>query len=609
MMPLVARDALSEAVVRVTAETPVRQALARPREVYVVFADEMNGARFLGLLTERELVEHPTRIMADVLPRQPSPTVPEHLSLTDLERRMEQKGTEAVAVVDGEQRFLGVVTRESLLKGLLRRTDLLSSALKVEQERLRTAEARYRALAERSSVGIYTLQHQTFTYVNPRLAEVFGYRRDQLLEKKGLADLVVADQRELLAQKVKECLTSGGSIYDSFHGLRADGSTIEVEIFGTVERFEDVPVLLGTVVDVTERKEVEHRLKYLAYHDVLTGLPNRTQFMDRAQQAIARAHREESIVGVLFLDLDNFKDINDTLGHEIGDSVLKAVADRLGSRLRGSDTLSRWSGDEFCILLPDLRTPEECMTVAQDLIGVMKQPLHVEERDFVITASVGCSFYPEDGKDVSVLLQLADAAMYEAKHQGGSIACFRQELSEAINRRMKIVQALRGALERGDFFLQFQPIVDFQHNKVRSVEALLRWRHPEYGLLSPREFVPLIERNGYMERVVEWIMFRALSSYRDWQRRGCAPERVAVNLSARYFKSTRLIETIDRILKRVGLPGDCLAIEITEELLVEQSKDVPVLLRSLDEMGVSVSVDDFGTGCSSLSYLQKLPVD
>lgn len=362
---------------------------------------------------------------------------------------------------------------------------------------------------------------------------------------------------------------------------------------------------LGRVI---ERKRAEERLQYLAHYDGLTGLPNRLLYFDRLDQALAWAHRNDQMVVVLLLDLDRFKVINDTLGHDVGDGLLQAVAERITACVREGDTVARLGGDEFVLLLTNMVRDRDVSRIAQKVLDSVEKPIVSEGRELFVTGSIGISRYPYDGKDAQALLKNADTAMYRAKEQGkNNFQMYSPDLDARAVERLGLESSLRHALEREEFLLHYQPRVNLRSGRMTGMEALLRWQHPELGLVSPDEFIPLLEETGLIVPVGEWVLRTACRQNKAWQQAGFPPLRVAVNLSVRQFKRG-LPNKVGRLLKETGLEPRWLALEITESILMEYRESAVALLNELNAMGIRLVIDDFGTGYSSLSYLKRFPI-
>jgi diguanylate cyclase (GGDEF)-like protein/PAS domain S-box-containing protein len=358
------------------------------------------------------------------------------------------------------------------------------------------------------------------------------------------------------------------------------------------------------------RQQVEERVRHLAHYDELTGLPNRTMFNERLGHALSGAQRAERSLVVLFIDLDRFKNINDTLGHDAGDHVLKEVAQRLRSCLRASDTVGRLGGDEFVVLLEEPPRPLNAAVVAQKMLVALGKPFPVQGQEFHITASIGISSYPDDGTDMQTLMKNADIAMYRAKEQGkNNFQFYSAQINGHSIERLTLESSLRRALERSEFLLHYQPKLDLGTGRVTGVEALVRWQQPERGLIPPAEFIQLAEETGLIVPIGEWVLKTACAQNKTWQHQGLPPVRVAVNLSARQFAHADLLQDVSQVLKETGLDPAFLEFEITESMVMHNPEHAIVLLNELKAIGIHLAIDDFGTGYSSLGYLKRFPLD
>ena len=362
--------------------------------------------------------------------------------------------------------------------------------------------------------------------------------------------------------------------------------------------------------DLEERKRVEQSIRHMAHHDALTGLPNRALFRDRLTHAMAQADRYHQILAVLFLDLDRFKAINDTLGHNVGDQLLKIAAERLRSCVRDCDTVARLGGDEFTIIVDDIVEVRDAAVVAQKILDTLSQPFNLHEHEVFISVSIGLTLYPNDDENADNLLRNADSAMYRAKEYGrNNYQFYVADMNVKARERLMLESQLRRALDRNEFTLYYQPRVDLSSGKVIGAEALLRWRHPDRGLVPPVQFIPILEETGMIIPVGEWVLQQASQQNRAWQDLGLPKIRMAVNLSVRQFIQKELADSILSIIERAGLAPEYLELEITEDLLLEHNQTNIKTLTKLRNRGVHISIDDFGTGYSSLSYLKRLPID
>lgn len=357
-------------------------------------------------------------------------------------------------------------------------------------------------------------------------------------------------------------------------------------------------------------KRANDELKRLALHDPLTTLPNRLLLEDRIEQAVAHAGRGKHHCAVLFVDLDRFKMVNDSLGHFVGDELLRAVAARLQGLVRGEDTVSRLGGDEFVLLLREVADIEDASSVAAKIIEALREPFRVHEQELYVTPSIGVSVFPVHGDKAQMLITRADAAMYNAKQAGrNNYQVFASEMSTFFPERLMLENDLRRAISRGEFELHYQPKVDVNEGRIVGMEALLRWQHPQKGLIPPQEFIPLAEDTGLIVPIGAWVIQEACAQNRAWQKAGMPHLRVAVNISGVQFRQKDLLDTIARALEAAGLAPECLEIEITESVVMQNASEAIVTLEKVSGMGIHVSIDDFGTGYSSLSYLKRFPID
>ncbi|MFH1879499.1 MAG: EAL domain-containing protein [Bacillota bacterium] len=358
------------------------------------------------------------------------------------------------------------------------------------------------------------------------------------------------------------------------------------------------------------RKQAEERIRHLAHYDELTGLANRSMFSQRLSHALAQARRNGMQLAVLFIDLDRFKNINDTLGHEAGDSVLKEVAERLRGCLRETDTVGRLSGDEFVVLLEGIPQSMHCAEVAQKILATVARPFALDTQEFHLTASIGISTYPADSEDLQSLLKNSDVAMYRAKELGrNNFQFYSAQMNIHTLERLAMESDLRGALERNEFVLHYQPKVDIRSGRIIGMEALVRWQHPTKGLIPPMQFIPLAEETGLIVPIGEWVLRTACARNKSWQEQGMPPLCISVNLSARQFTYENLLQDVTRVLNETGLDAAFLELEITESMVMHDPEHAIELLNKLKAMGISISIDDFGAGYSSLSYLKRFPID
>ncbi|MBV9080512.1 MAG: EAL domain-containing protein, partial [Elusimicrobia bacterium] len=366
---------------------------------------------------------------------------------------------------------------------------------------------------------------------------------------------------------------------------------------------------VSVLTDITKRKRAEETIKHMAYYDALTDLPNRALFLERLNQALIQAQRNRRVLAVLFLDLDRLKIINDTLGHNMGDRMLKAVAARLKGAMRDTDTVARLGGDEFMLLLPEIANPNDIERITTKILETFATPFQFDSEELYITTSVGVAVYPRDGEDAETLLKNADTAMYRAKRTGrNNCQVFTPSMKVEDMEQLALANGLRRAIDRDEFVVHYQPQIDIENGEIVGMEALVRWQHPEFGLIHPTNFIHWAEDSGLIVPIGEKVLRMACAKNKEWQTAGHQPLKVAVNLSARQLKQSNIVQTVARILKETGLPADCLELELTESVLMELGGNSMNIPHELKAMGVGLSIDDFGTGYSSLNYLKRLPV-
>jgi diguanylate cyclase (GGDEF)-like protein/PAS domain S-box-containing protein len=474
---------------------------------------------------------------------------------------------------------------------------------------------RFRLAMDSSADLIVLIDRATmrFVDVNRTACRALGYTREELL-RMGPQD-VLPVSREELERDYDALLARPTSDTDYIpRGMKSqyickDGSHLPFESTRHVLRSGGSTIIAAISRDIRARLAIEEKVAYLAQFDALTGLPNRNVFQDRLVQAMALAKRNEWPMAVLFIDLDRFKLVNDTLGHRAGDKLLKLAAERLRSCIRGSDTVGRLGGDEFAAILTELSIPSDAGIVAQKIIDVVRQPFDLEGKETYVTASIGITLYPADSDAAETLIMNADAAMYRAKEQGrNNYQYFTRDMNERALQRVRLEAALRRALERKEYRLVYQPKVLLATGKICGFEALLRW-DSEKGTVGPADFIPVLEETGLIVPVGEWVLQTACTQIRAWQQAGLKVPPVSVNLSARQFEQKNLHEAVHRILAETGVDGSLIEFEITESLLMNDPESAAKTLSSLKESGVRLSMDDFGTGYSSLGYLKRFPID
>jgi diguanylate cyclase (GGDEF)-like protein/PAS domain S-box-containing protein len=491
---------------------------------------------------------------------------------------------------------------------------------------LRQSEERFRLVARATNDAIWDWDIVANTvWWSEGIRTLFGYPNGGVrVEGEWWKGRIHPEDEERVSSSVQAFLEGNAKFWsDEYHYRRADDSYALVIDRAFILRDDEGKAvrMIGSMMDITERRRAEEKINYLAYYDPLTGLPNRTLFEDRLPQALSLAKRNEQMVAVMLLDLDRFKSINDTLGHTAGDWLLRDVAERLTRCLRGSDTVARFSGDGFSLLLPQISSREDAsriakraqknaLEIAQNVLEVLKAPFRLDGHELYITASMGIGLYPNDGKDPQTLLKNAGAALNSVKAQGGnSYQFYTGSLNANAVEQLNLESGLRRALEREEFVLHYQPQVDIGSGRIVGVEALLRWQSPELGFVSPSDFISLAEKNGLIVPIGEWTLRTACLQNRLWQQEGLPPIRVSVNISPRQFDQPNLMATVSRILKESGLDPQYLEFELTEGSIMKNAERAIVTLHKLKEMKIQIAIDDFGSGYSSLSYLKRFPID
>jgi diguanylate cyclase (GGDEF)-like protein/PAS domain S-box-containing protein len=474
--------------------------------------------------------------------------------------------------------------------------------LRMDITDLKQREASFRLLFEDNPVPMFVLRSDTQAFLGANAAALshYGFSRDHLLSMT-LHELRAAGEETVAAEDdpLEAVVTT------SKHRTR-NGQTIEVVVFSRQLDYEGVPAVLIAVIDVTERKVAEARIAHMAHHDALTDLPNRVLFRQRMADVLSQRSRSGNLIGTLCIDLDNFKLVNDTLGHPIGDGLLQDVAARIERVLRQRDTAARLGGDEFAVLVPEMKSPQELAVLAQRLIDVISEPYVIEGHMVTVGSTIGIAVAPTDGDDADHLLRNADLALYRAKAAGRStFRFFEPEMDAQAQTRRQLEIDLRAALAMEKLEVHYQPLVDLATKDVVGFEALLRWPHPERGYIPPSEFVPLAEETGLIAPLGNFVLLRACADATAW------PEHIklAVNLSPMQFRVGNVFTTVSGALAVTGLAPDRLDLEITESVLLDRTDHVIAHLHALRALGVRISMDDFGTGYSSLSYLRAFPFD
>lgn len=482
--------------------------------------------------------------------------------------------------------------------------------------RLRREKRHLQTITDTIGDGLYVLNEQgRIERVNPTFGKLLGYRPEEVVGHIG-HELFHMRGDGAPFQDSADCpICSAMGRGEGYVGeelfRRKDGTLMNVEVScQPICSGNEATGVVAAFRDISKRKESDERIRYLAEYDTLTNLPNRTLFLDRLRQAIIGARREEEIFAILFLDIDLFKSINDSLGHPVGDRLLQEMARRLVECVRASDTVSRQGGDEFIIILRQIREAADPAQIARKILAAMSEPFFIDNQELRVSGSIGIALYPADGENEAALIKNADAAMYHAKKLGrNNYQFFTADLNVRARQRLEMENSLRLALDRREFLLHYQPQVELESGRIIGVEALLRWQHPEQGLVPPGEFIPLAEECGLIVPIGEWVLREVCRQNKAWQDEGAAKLPVAVNLSPIQFRQHNLEEVIRQALTESGLAPEYLEIEITESLLMSAENQTIALLYRLKNLGLSVAIDDFGTGYSSLSYLKLFPID
>jgi diguanylate cyclase (GGDEF)-like protein/PAS domain S-box-containing protein len=500
--------------------------------------------------------------------------------------------------------FLGFCLISSLV-GYILYTKLISS-----RKARKDTEKRYHSIISQASdiILLVDIDSKRILEANLAFQRLLGYSPEETMLLT-LYD-IIGDDRSGIEWHMNRIISEKSCFLGENTVKGMDGNLIEADLNANLVSYGDQQVICMVIRDISERKRFEGELMHMAHHDALTGLPNRTLFFDRLRQGLYKKERSRKMLAVVYLDLDRFKIINDTLGHHVGDLLLQKVADRLREVIRKADTISRLGGDEFTIIIDEIATYADTLLVVEKIIHVFAAPFRLEKHEMFVTASMGVTIYPNDGDTAEKLLQNADTAMYHAKEDGrNTYQFFSEEMNIRVSERLSTETGLRHALARDEFLLHYQPRVNTTTGRIVGMEALIRWQHPEKGVVSPDTFIPLAEETGLIIPIGEWVLRTACAQAREWRDAGLTRMRVSVNISCRQFTHDDLTATIRRILEEAAIEPSCLELEITESLIMIDPEKAIALIRELKEMGIFIAIDDFGTGYSSLSHLKRLPAD
>ncbi|CAA7612547.1 conserved hypothetical protein [Magnetospirillum sp. LM-5] len=615
-------SAIKRPMVMIGDQAPLTEAVAEMRAGQVDAAVVMGErGEAPGIITERDVVriiasggEVPARV--GLIASRPLISMNKNDSLLAARNMLEERHIRHLAVTDDDGTLIGLLSFSDILATLqYEYVQRLDEALRERDEALLKSRKDLhlaRKVIEASLDGIIICSPQgLIEFVNPSFTLLTGYAYDEVIGKNPSL-LKSGRHDETFYRAMWDTLAAEGVWQGEVWNRRKTGEIYPEWLTINVIRDEDGRITQYAAVfsDITERKRTEERIKNLAYFDVLTGLPNRRLFTDRLQIAIANAHRHDHQLAIMFLDLDLFKRINDSLGHGIGDRVLVETANRLSHCVREGDTVARLGGDEFVVLLPEIDHIEDAAKLAERIIAHVKMPFQVTDHELYVTTSIGIAVYPDDGTTAETLIKNADTAMYRAKDLGrNAFQLYTPAMNARSFERLAMESALRHALTRNEFTLVYQGKVNLVNGQMSGVEALARWRHPEMGMVSPVEFIPLAENMGLISEIGAWALKAACHQCKSWHELGLPKVRIAVNVSTLQFREGDIPSLVTEALAESGLEPHYLELEITESVLMARVDDVSQVLRDLRAMGVHVSIDDFGTGYSSLSYLKKIPID
>ena len=452
-------------------------------------------------------------------------------------------------------------------------------------------------------------------FANKSYAEMFGYTQEEVVDINVRKFHVDDESYERFAKTAFNSVSKGNTVETDFQGRKKDGTLIWIYIVGSFIKNQEL--VLWTMIDITKRKEAEKKLLqqqemlyHQAHHDALTGLANRVLFNDRLEQAIIKAKRNKTKLVLFFIDLDRFKEINDSMGHDIGDEVLKEVTARLESAIRKEDSLARLGGDEFTIIIENLVDVQNVSFLANKILKVLSNPVIIDDNKLYISSSIGISIYPDDGTSTQNLLKYADSAMYKAKAEGrNNFQFYSSEMTELAFERVVLETSLRVAFENNELVVFYQPQVNGKTNQIIGMEALVRWKHPVMGLISPAKFIPLAESTGFIVEIDRFVMRTAMTQMVKWYEKGLNPGVLAMNLAVKQLQQEDFVSFFENLIKETRCKSEWVELEVTESQIMSKPEEAIKILNKISNIGIELAVDDFGTGYSSLAYLKKLPID
>lgn len=553
--------------------------------------EELTGKSVFDFLKKEDRAQIKNRLLINEKVR-----VPVEINLQHKEGHLVLVECKAVPILDKG----GVVERNILFS-----RDITER--KNAEKELMESEERYRKLVEYSPETTLIHMNGIIIYVNQAGLDLIGAGHVNQIIGKDVLEFIPKEDTEYAKMQMGK-IQEGVSEISEYKIIRLDGKVIYCELLGFVTTYKGENAVQVIVRDVTERKKAAEQVEFLAYHDSLTGIPNRNSLYEHLDELILCNDDKSQMSAVMFLDLDRFKMINDTFGHSVGDILLKQVTIRLNSCLKEGETLYRYGGDEYVIIMQHTEH-RMIKQLAENLIHILTTPFIIQDRQMFISTSIGISLYPNDGDNVEALIQNADTAMYYAKEKGKNDYHFYTDTLHLINnRKMEIENGIRRAIDRKEFALYYQPQVDLNTKKIDGLEVLIRWKHPEYGFISPMEFIPIAEETGLISLIGNWVLETACHQYKQWLKIGIPLQRIAVNVSSRQFKDKTFVKAVRDILHETKLDPSYLELEITESV-TQQVEEATIIMKELKKLGVHLSIDDFGTGYSSLNYLRQFPID